>query len=103
MTRVVEQSYWQVNEGQKGRFDMACKDIVEIVRSEFNIDVEIGAVQSGPHEGEYSFRFIAPDGATYGKFIDSYRTNAKWQEFMKTYSNPPVDTKIGQTERIYLL
>jgi hypothetical protein len=103
MTRVVEQSYWQVNEGQEERFAQACKDIVEVLKSEYNIEVEIGAVQSGPHEGEYSFRFTAADGATYGKFIDSYRTNTKWQAFMQTYSNPPVDTKIGQTERVYLL
>jgi hypothetical protein len=103
MTRVVEQSYWEVNEGQQERFNQACKDIVEVMQSENNIEVEIGVVQSGTHEGLYSFRFIAPDGATYGKFIDSYRTNAKWQDFMNTYSNPPVDTKIGQTDRIYLL
>jgi hypothetical protein len=102
MTRVVEQSYWQVNEGQQERFDAACKELVVIMKSEYDIEVEIGAVQSGPHEGEYSFRFTAPDGAAYGKFIDSYRTNTVWQEFMKTYSNPPIDTKIGQTERIYL-
>lgn len=103
MTRVVEQSYWEVNEGQQERFNQACKEIVEIMKSEYNIEVEIGVVQSGPHEAAYSFRFTAPDGATYGKFIDTYRTNEKWQSFMKTYSNPPVDTQIGQIERVYLL
>jgi len=103
MTRVVEQSYWVVNEGQQERFDQACKEIGELVKTEFNIEVEIGAVQSGPHESEYLLRFTAPDGATYGKYIDTYRTNERWQAYLNKYYNPPIDTRIGLTERIYLL
>jgi quinol monooxygenase YgiN len=103
MTKVVEQSYWKLVEGQRERFDAACKELVAIGKSEFNCDVTYGAVQTGPQAGNFLFIFTYPDGASYGKYIDTYRTNSAWQEFMKKYSNPPIDEMVSDTERIHML
>jgi hypothetical protein len=53
--------------------------------------------------GNFLFIFTYPDGASYGKYIDTYRTNSAWQEFMKKYSNPPIDEMVSDTERIHML
>jgi len=103
MTKVVEQSYWKLVEGQRERFDEACKELVAIGKSEFNCEVTYGAVQNGPQAGNFLFIFTYPDGASFGKYIDTYRTNATWQAFMKKYGENPIDEQVGHTERIHML
>lgn len=102
MTKVVEQSYQKVEDAQRDRFNQCCKDLVALAKAEFNVDVTYGAVQNGPQSGNYLFISTHPDGASFGKFIDTYRTNAAWQAFMKEYSNPPVDELVSDVERIHM-
>jgi hypothetical protein len=103
MTKVVEQSYWKLIDGQRARFDESVKEIIAVFKAEFNVDVTYGAVQNGPQAGNFLFIFTYPDGATFGKFIDTYRTNATWQGIMKKYGElEPIDEQVGDTERIHM-
>ena len=103
MTKVVEQSYWKLAEGQREIFDKVVAEMIAIAKAEFNADVTYGAVQNGTQGGNFLFIFTYPDGATFGKFIDTYRTNAAWQGLMKKYEGVPIDELVSDIERIHML
>ena len=102
MTKVVEQSYWKLVEGQREAFDKAVAEMIVIFKAEFNAEVTYGGVQNGTQAGNFLFIFTYPDGATFGKFIDTYRTNTAWQAFMKKYDDVPIDELVSDVERIHM-
>ena len=102
MTVVVEQSYWKLVEGQRELFDKAAQELIAIAKAEFNVDVTYGGVQNGTQAGNFLFIFTHPDGASFGHFIDTYRTNTAWQAFMKKYDDVPIDELVSDVERIHM-
>jgi len=102
MTKVVEQSYWKLVEGQREMFDKVVPEMMAVAKAEFNIDVTYGAVQNGPQGGNFLFIFTHPDGASFGKYIDTYRTNTAWKALSKKYEGVPIDDLVSDIERIHM-